>query len=77
MQKPDNNLEILEEQFLDLAAEAVVSAYNQARKSGRRIVFSNPLKPEIIESLPNGESRVLKNIEAPLNIAIGTIVQIP
>lgn len=77
MQKPDTNLENLEAQFLDLAAEAVVSASNHARKSGRRIVFSNPLRPEIIETLPNGESRVLKTIAAPLHIATGTIVQIP
>lgn len=70
-------IEKIEENFPELAALAVQYAFIHARKSGRRIVFNDSSKAEIIELLPNGESRVIKKIAPPLQIAVGTVVRIP
>ena len=77
MQNPKSSIEAMEDQFLDLAAEAVKSASWQARKSGRRIVVSSSTEPQIVELSPNGEIRVIKQIDPPLRIPAGTVVQIP
>lgn len=77
MDNSDNTIEKLEEQFLELAAEAVFSASRQAMKSGREMIVSSSTSPEIIEVLPNGGIRVIKKIDPPFSIAAGTVVQIP
>jgi hypothetical protein len=77
MENSDNYIEKLEEQFLELAAEAVMSASRQAMKSGRQMIVSSSTNSEIIEVLQNGDIRVLKKIDPPLSIATGTVIQIP
>jgi len=59
----------LERRIPELAEGAVKQAYSKALASGRNVVEA--VDGQLIESHPDGSSKVLKKIQAPIPISPG------
>jgi len=59
----------LERRIPELAEGAVKQAYSKTLASGRKVVEA--INGELIESHPDGSSKVLKKIQAPIAVSPG------
>jgi hypothetical protein len=72
----EQEIQRLESRVPELSAFAVNQAFLEARKEGLSVVVSDD-SSNIVEIMPNGERRIIKQIAPQLKMAIGTTIQIP
>jgi hypothetical protein len=72
----EQDIQMFESKVPELSAYAVNQAFLEARKEGLSVVVSND-SSSIVEILPNGDRRFIKQIAPPLKMAIGPTIQIP
>ena len=67
-------LDYLEQQIPNLSAAAVDVAYFQALASGQTVLVSG--QGGIYQALPDGTRKLVKALERPLSVPVGTKVKI-
>ena len=75
MPDPEQTLDYLEQQIPSLSAAAVDVAYWQALASGQEVLVSGD--DGIYQAFADGSKRLIKTIEKPLSVPVGTRVRIP
>jgi hypothetical protein len=65
----EKDMSYLEERIPELAEGAVKQAYCKTLTSGRRVVEA--VNGQLVESLPDGSSKVLKPLTAPTAVTLG------
>lgn len=75
MSDSEQTLDYLEQQIPSLSAAAVDVAYWQALASGDEVLVSG--EGGIYEVFPDGTKKLVKSLEEPLSVPVGTQVEIP
>jgi len=75
MADPEEILDYLEQQIPSLSAAAVDMAYWQALASGQAVLVSGD--DGIYQAFPDGTMKLIKRIDKPLSVPVGTRVRIP
>ena len=75
MTDPEQTLDYLEQQIPSLSGAAVDVAYFQALASGQRVLVSG--EGGLYEAFPDGTQKLVKPLEKPLSVPVGTKVKIP
>jgi hypothetical protein len=68
-QLDEKSMSNLENRIPELAEEAVKQAYCKALTSGRRVIEA--INGQLVESSPDGTTRVLKSLPAPTPVVPG------
>jgi hypothetical protein len=75
MVDPERTLDYLEQQIPSLSAAAVDVAYWQALASGQAVLISGD--DGIYQVFADGTKKLVKTMEQPLSVPVGTRVRIP
>jgi hypothetical protein len=75
MTDSEQTLDYLELQIPSLSGAAVDVAYIQALASGQRVLVSG--EGGVYEAFPDGTRKLVKLLEKPLSVPVGTKVKIP
>lgn len=75
MSDAEQTLDYLELQIPSLSGAAVDVAYIQALASGQRVLVSG--EGGVYEAFPDGTRKLVKLLEKPLSVPVGTKVKIP
>lgn len=75
MVDPEQALDYLEQQIPSLSAAAVDVAYWQALATGQAVLVRG--EGGIYQAFPDGTSKLIKTLKAPLSVPIGTRVRLP
>jgi hypothetical protein len=68
-QLDEQDMSYLEGRIPELAEGAIKQAYCKTLIAGGRVVEA--VNGQLVESHPDGSSKVLKNLEAPTRVAVG------
>ncbi len=74
MKLDDEAIDYLEQFIPELAAIATRQAYLQALASGESVLIAE--NGQLIEVFPNGTKKVIKQLEPPVHIAVGSKFEI-
>ena len=75
MADPEQTLDYLEQQIPSLSAAAVEVAYWQALASGQAVLVSG--EGGIYQAFPDGTRKLVKTMEQPLSVPVGTRLRLP
>lgn len=75
MPDPEKTLDYLEQQIPSLSAAAVDVAYWQALASGQAVLVSG--EGGIYQAFPDGTRKLVKTMEQPLSVPVGTRLRLP
>ena len=75
MADPEKTLDYLEQQIPRLSAAAVDVAYWQALASGQAVLVSG--EGGIYQAFPDGTRKLVKTMEQPLSVPVGTRLRLP
>jgi hypothetical protein len=75
MTDPEQTLDFLEQQIPSLSGAAVGVAYVQALASGQKVLVSGD--SGLYQVFPDGTRTLVKKLDKPLSVPVGTKVKIP
>jgi hypothetical protein len=75
MTDPEQTLDFLEQQIPSLSGAAVGVAYVQALASGQKVLVSGD--GGLYQAFPDGTRTLVKKLDKPLSVPVGTKVKIP
>ena len=75
MSDSEETLDYLEQQIPSLSGAAVDVAYIQALASGQTVLVSG--SEGLYQAFPDGTRKLVKPLEKPLSVPVGTKVKIP
>lgn len=75
MSDSEHTLDYLEQQIPGLSGAAVDVAYFQALASGQRVLVSG--EGGVYQAFPDGTHELVKPLQTPLSVPVGTKVKLP